>query len=173
MLNFTVGPVQTSEKVCAIGAEQVPYFRTPEFSEMMKENEVLMLKYSKAPEGSRVVFLTGSGTAGMEAMVMNLLTPQDNVLVVNGGSFGHRFVEMLELHGIPHTEIALEYGKSLTASHLEPYKGKNYSAFLVNMHETSTGVHYDMDLIADFCPRGSRRLPYRYIKGGEYARLYV
>lgn len=153
MLNFTVGPVQASEKVCAIGAEQVPYFRTPEFSAVMKENEELMLKYSKAPEGSRVVFLTGSGTAGMEATVMNLLTPQDNVLVVNGGSFGHRFVEMLELHGIPHTEIALEYGKSLTAAHLEPYEGKNYSAFLVNVHETSTGVHYDIDLIAAFCRR--------------------
>ena len=32
MLNFTVGPVQSSDRVRAIGAEQVPYFRTPEFS---------------------------------------------------------------------------------------------------------------------------------------------
>lgn len=153
MLNFTVGPVQSGEQVCAIGAEQVPYFRTPEFSAVMKENEALMLKFAKAPEGSRVVFLTGSGTAGMEAVVMNLLTPHDNVLVVNGGSFGHRFVEMLELHDILHTEIALEYGKALTAAHLEPYEGKNYTVFLVNVHETSTGVLYNMELIADFCRR--------------------
>ena len=35
MLNFTVGPVQSSEGVRAIGAQHVPYFRTPEFSKIM------------------------------------------------------------------------------------------------------------------------------------------
>ena len=39
MLNFTVGPVMASEAVCAVGSEQVPYFRTIEFSELMFENE--------------------------------------------------------------------------------------------------------------------------------------
>ena len=39
MLNFTVGPVQSSDIVCAIGAEQVPYFRTEEFSKVMLEND--------------------------------------------------------------------------------------------------------------------------------------
>ena len=52
MLNFTVGPVMCSEEVCAVGGEQVPYFRTPEFSAVMLENEQLMLKFAKAPEGS-------------------------------------------------------------------------------------------------------------------------
>ena len=42
MINFTVGPVQSSEAVRAIGAEQVPYFRTSEFSEVMLENERLI-----------------------------------------------------------------------------------------------------------------------------------
>ena len=41
MLNFTVGPVMASDEIRAIGAEQVPYFRTAEFSETMKENERL------------------------------------------------------------------------------------------------------------------------------------
>ena len=43
MLNFTVGPVQADEVVREIGAQQVPYFRTPEFSAVMLENERLML----------------------------------------------------------------------------------------------------------------------------------
>ena len=47
MLNFTVGPVQSSDRVRAIGAEQVPYFRTPEFSAVMLENEQLMKKFAK------------------------------------------------------------------------------------------------------------------------------
>ena len=119
----------------------------------MKENEALMLKFTKAEEGSRVVFLTGSGTAGMEAVVMNCFTQHDKVLVVNGGSFGQRFVEMLQLHNIPHSEITLNYGTALTPTHLKPYEGKGYTAFLVNVHETSTGVHYDINLIAEFCKR--------------------
>ena len=41
MINFTVGPVQSSDAVRAIGAEQVPYFRTAEFSELMLENEFI------------------------------------------------------------------------------------------------------------------------------------
>ena len=35
MLNFTVGPVQSSQKILEIGGEQVPYFRTPEFSDII------------------------------------------------------------------------------------------------------------------------------------------
>ena len=38
MLNFTVGPVQSSEAVRKIGYEQVPYFRTAEFSDVIFEN---------------------------------------------------------------------------------------------------------------------------------------
>lgn len=155
MLNFTVGPVMSSEAICAIGAEQVPYFRTAEFSATMKENEALMTQFTKAPEGSRVVFITGSGTASMEATVMNVFTPADKVLVVNGGSFGHRFVQLCEIHDIPHTEIVLEMGHKLTAEHLAPYEGQGYTGFLVNLDETSTGVLYDINLISQFCHRNN------------------
>lgn len=153
MINFTVGPVQSSEAVRAIGAEQVPYFRTSEFSKVMLENERLIKKFALASGDSRVVFITGSGSASMEAAIMNTLTPNDKALVVNGGSFGHRFVELLERHHIPYTEIKLEHGKALKTEHLVPFEEKGYTAFLVNKHETSTGVHYDMDLISQFCKR--------------------
>lgn len=153
MINFTVGPVQSSEAVRAIGAQQVPYFRTSEFSEVMFENERLVKKFAKASKESKVVFLTGSGSASMETAIMNTLSPSDKALVVNGGSFGHRFVELLELHHVPYAEIKLEHGKALKPEHLAPYEGKGYTAFLVNKHETSTGVHYNMNLISDFCRR--------------------
>ena len=94
MINFAVGPVQMDEEIRALGAEEVPYFRTPEFSAIMKENERLMKQFTGAPEDARAVFLTGSGTAAMEAAVMNLFTECDRVLVVNGGSFGARFAKI-------------------------------------------------------------------------------
>ena len=155
MINFTVGPVQSSDAVRAIGAEQVPYFRTAEFSELMLENERLVKKFAKASDDSRVVFITGSGSAGMETAIMNTLTPADKAIVVNGGSFGHRFVELCELHEIPFTEIKLQPGKALKAEHLKEFEGKGYTTFIVNKHETSTGVHYDMQLISDFCKRNN------------------
>lgn len=153
MLNFTVGPVMISDAIRTIGAEQVPYFRTSEFSNMMFENEKLIAKFARASENSRVVFLTGSGTAAMEASVINCLTKKDKALVVNGGSFGSRFVQLLELHDILYTEIALEHGKALKKEMLDQYEGMGYTTFLVNLHETSTGVHYDINMISDFCKR--------------------
>lgn len=169
------------EQIRKIGAEEIPYFRTPEFSALMKENESLMNRFMKAGEGARTVFLTGSGTAAMEAAVINLFTKQDRLLVVNGGSFGARFVRICQIHGIPYDEIRLEAGKKLTKAHLAPYERsgdtgqgdfvqedswqddsgrkssrkdpstQKYTGFLVNVHETSTGVHYDMELISRFC----------------------
>ena len=153
MINFTVGPVQAGPEVLELGSRQVPYFRTPEFSKVMLENEQRILKLAQAPQGSRAVFLTGSGTAAMEAAVMNVLTPDDKVLLVNGGGFGQRFAQLCCIHEIPFEQITLDLGKALTAQELLPYENKGFTAFLVNIHETSTGVHYDGDLIADFCRR--------------------
>lgn len=153
MINFTVGPVQSSETVRAIGAEQVPYFRTAEFSDTMLENEKLIKKFSNASEDSKVVFMTCSGSGGMETAIMNCLTKEDKALVINGGSFGERFVELLKLHEIPFTEIKLGYGKALKPEHLEPYEHQGYTAFLIQKHETSTGVHYNIGIVSDFCKR--------------------
>ena len=151
MINFTVGPVMCSDEVCQVGGEQVPYFRTPEFSKLMLENEQLMLQFSKAPNGSRVVFMTNSSTGSMEAVVMNCFTVLDKVLVINGGSFGQRFVELCEIHGIPHDVLKLQCGQSLTKDHLYEYDGKGYTGLLVNIDETSTGVLYDSEMIGEFC----------------------
>ena len=153
MLNFTVGPVMSSEAVRAVGAEQVPYFRTAEFSALMLENEKLVKEFAGADENARVCFMTGSGTASMEAAVMNLFTEKDRVLVIDGGSFGHRFVEMLEIHEIPHTVIKPSFGHGVTKEQLDEYEGKGYTGFLVNLDETSVGVLYDIRLISDFCKR--------------------
>ena len=155
MLNFTVGPVMSSETVRAVGAEQVPYFRTEEFSAVMKENESLMLEYSKAPEGSRAIFMTCSSTGSMEAVVMNCFTAKDKLLVINGGSFGHRFTELCDIHEIPYTALELEHGKKLTRERLYEYDGKGFTGLLVNVDETSTAVLYNAKMLGDFCRKNN------------------
>ena len=155
MINFTVGPVQSSEKVLEIGKEQVPYFRTQEFSNIMFENEKLIKKYAGASDDSRAVFITGSGTASMEASVINTLTSEDKVLVINGGSFGKRFAEICEIHNIPYTEIKIKPGCTLKKEELYKYDQMGYTALLINVHETSTGVLYDIDMVSEFCKRNN------------------
>lgn len=151
MLNFTVGPVMSSKEVLRIGGEQTPYFRNDEFSQIMLENEKLMKEFVYASDDSRVVFITGSGTAAMEATVMNVFNENDKVLVVNGGGFGQRFADLCELHNIPHDEIKLDFGQDITPEILEKYDNQGFTGFLVNICETSSCVHYNLDLISEFC----------------------
>ena len=155
MLNFALGPVMSSDLVLKIGSEQTPYFRTPEFSKITLENEKLMKEMLFADEDSKVIFLTGSGTSGMEATVMNVFTENDKVLIVNGGGFGQRFVDLCKLHNIDCDDIKIDFGSCLTSQMLEEYDNKGYTAFMVNICETSSGVHYDIDLISDFCKRNN------------------
>ena len=151
MLNFTVGPVMCSEAVRAVGGEQVPYFRTEEFSALMKENEQYMLAFTKAPDGSKAAFMTCSSTGSMEAAVMNCFAPSDKVLVVDGGSFGHRFAELCGIHEIPYEALTLRPGQRLTEERLYAYDGQGFTGLLVNIDETSTGVLYDSEMIGEFC----------------------
>lgn len=152
MLNFAVGPVPSSENVRAIASSDTPYFRTPEFSRTMLQNEQLLCNLAHAPEGSRAIFPTCSGTGAMEAAIMGLLDPiNDKAIVVDGGSFGHRFRSMLELHDIDNVAIELVPGNPLTETDLEAVDTHNCTAFLVNLGETSQGVLYDASLIGRFC----------------------
>lgn len=155
MLNFTVGPVMSSESIRAIGAEQIPYFRTEEFSSVMLENEKYILEFAKAPENSKAVFMTCSSTGSMEAVVMNCYSKEDKVLIIDGGSFGHRFVEICEIHEIPHVSLRLEHGKKLTKERLYEYDGQNFTGLLVNVDETSTAVLYDTMMIGEFCKKNN------------------
>ena len=50
---------------------------------MMLENERLVKKFANATKDSKVVFMTCSGSGGMEAAIINCLTPQDKALVIN------------------------------------------------------------------------------------------
>ncbi len=154
-INFTVGPVQASDEVRKIGGEQVPYFRTQEFSDIMIENEKIIKKLAKASETSKTVFITGSGTASMEATIMNVLTNKDKAIVINGGSFGNRFAELCSIHEIPYDEIKMNFGETLKEEQLNIYENKGYTAFVVNLCETSTGVLYDIEMISRFCKKNN------------------
>ena len=148
---FTVGPVMMFPEVLEASGGQLPYFRTEEFSDMMKESEAILKRLLGAPPGSRAAFLTASGTGAMEAVVAGLFSPSDRLLVVSGGGFGRRFSEICDVHGIPHDDVVLPFGKALEESDLDPYRGGGHAGMLVNIDETSTGQLYDVWMLSRFC----------------------
>jgi len=136
----------------------VPYFRTSEFSSMMLETGRLLKSFVGTSQDSEVIYLTASGTAAMEASVVNCLGPNDKALVINGGTFGRRFVEICQCHSISHDALTVGFGDILRPDDLLPYDSKDYSALLVNLHETSTGQLYSIELLSDFCRRNGMLL---------------
>jgi len=145
---FTPGPVKMSDEILAIGAKQTPYFRNTPFSDVTFACENGLLEMINAPAGSKVIFLTASGTAGMEAAIMNLLTTNDNALVVNGGGFGQRFVDICATHDVPHTNFKVKNTNLSDIENLAP--DEKHTALIVNAHETSVGHLYDLDAMGEY-----------------------
>lgn len=150
-LLFAVGPVQMFPETLRIGSRPLPYFRTTEFSALVLEAEADYLRLLNAPEGSRAVFLSSSGTGGMDAMVSGILGDKDKALVIDGGGFGHRFAELCAFYGVPYETLTLHPGQALREGALQSVDTEGFTALLVNLHETSTGTLYDIDLLSRFC----------------------
>ena len=145
---FTPGPVKMSEEILKLGAQQTPYFRNQAFSDITFDCERGLLEMVNAPAGSKAIFLTASGTAGMEAAIMNLLSEKDKALVVNGGGFGGRFVNICDTHDIPHTDFKVQ---DTNLSDIEQCAPNNHhTALVVNAHETSVGHLYDLDAMGRY-----------------------
>lgn len=150
---FTPGPVRMADEILQLGALQTPYFRNQPFSEVTFECEAYLTKMLNAPAGSKVIFLTASGTAGLEATIMNLLTSDDHALVVNGGAFGQRFVNVCEVHEIPHHNFKIE--NTNLADIAESAPKEDFTALVANAHETSVGHLYDLNALGEYCQQNN------------------
>jgi len=157
MKQFIVGPVEMYPSTKNILEKGYTYFRTQEYGNMAKECLSKVAEMMGA-EHSATIYLAASGTGAMDAVVDNCMTKYDKALVINGGSFGHRFCELLEWYDVPYDSINLEWDEVVEAKDFEPYENKGYTALFVNLDETSSGKLYDINLISDFCKRNNMYL---------------
>jgi aspartate aminotransferase-like enzyme len=148
---FTPGPVAMDPETIIEAGRQSQYFRTPEFSLMVNECVEMLGDILNVPDNGKMIFLTASGTAAMEAVVLNLFTERDKILIINGGGFGKRFKQICEIHRIPFVSIDLEWNEAFDATVLTKHSASGFTGMLVNMCETSTGQLYPMETIAEFC----------------------
>ena len=97
-----------------------------------------------------VFLLTGSGTGGLEAAIVNTLSPGDKVLSVAIGVFGERFATIAQQFGAEVIPLRFEWGK---AAEVEAVRQAlraeaGIKAVLVTHNETSTGVTNDLASIS-------------------------
>lgn len=157
MKQFIVGPVEMYPSTKKVLEKGYTYFRTQEYGDMVNEclSKVAGMMGAK---NSTTIYLAASGSGAMDAVVDNCMGQNDKALVIKGGSFGHRFCELLEWYGIAYDSIDLEWNEVVSAKDFEPYENKGYTALFVNIDETSSGKLYDIGLISDFCKRNSMYL---------------
>lgn len=89
-----------------------------------------------------VLIVTGSGTSGLEAAVVNTTDAGDDVLVIVTGNFGERFAGICETYQLNVHRLEVEWGKAVNPDDVEDYlqNNKNIKAVFVTACETSTGV---------------------------------
>lgn len=155
---YTVGPTEMFPETLEVAAKQLPYFRTKEFSEVVLRSVDKMKKLLHAKENTKVIYITGSGSAAMESVISNSFDNSDKLLIINGGTFGKRFMKISEIYNIPFDSIDLEYGEVLRKKHFANLDLSSYSALLVNIDETSTGQLYDIELLSNICKENNMYL---------------
>lgn len=155
---YTVGPTEMFPATLKVASKQLPYFRTNEFSEIVLKSANKMKKLLNAKDDTKIIYITGSGSAAMESVVSNSFDKNDRLLIINGGTFGKRFVKLAEIYDIPFDSIDLFYGEVLEVRHFDNLDLSVYSALLVNIDETSTGQLYDIELLSKICKENNMYL---------------
>ena len=146
------GPTPVPERVLqALGRHPIGH-RTKDFQNIVKTaTENLQWLHQTENE---VLTITGSGTAAMEAGIINTLSKGDKVICGENGKFGQRWVKVAEKFGLEVINIKAEWGKALDPNLfkeiLEKDINKEIKAVILTHSETSTGVINDLEMISRY-----------------------
>jgi len=138
------GPTPCPEEILEAQTKQMINHRGPEFAQIIAEitDNLKTLFQTK----NDLFVLTSSGTGGMEAAVVNTLSPGDTVLSVSIGVFGDRFATIAETYGANVIPLKFEWGTAADPDQVRDALAANpkIKAVLVTHNETSTGATNDL-----------------------------
>jgi aspartate aminotransferase-like enzyme len=144
------GPTPVPETVLqAMGRHPIGH-RSADFQKIVKRttDQLQWLHQTR----NDVLVITGSGTAAMEAGIINVLSRGDRVLCGDNGKFGERWVKLARAYGLDVQVIKAEWGQPLDPeafrAALEADTAKAIRAVILTHSETSTGVINDLQTIA-------------------------
>ena len=134
------GPTSLPPSVREAGARQMINHRGPEFAGMLGRILSRMKPYFGTT--SDVAILSCAGSGGLEAAVVNTLSPGDRVLGISIGSFGERIARIATVYGADVTKLSVEWGRAADTDEVREHLVANpgYKAVLLTHNETSTGV---------------------------------
>jgi len=149
MTNLRIpGPTPCPDVVLKEMGRQMINHRGPEFKNILFDVTNKLKQVFKTKND--VFILTGSGTGGLEAAVVNCLSPGDKVLTISIGVFGDRFSAIAKQFGADITDLKYEWGKAADTGEIKEALSKDSAikAVLVTHNETSTGVTNDLASIS-------------------------
>lgn len=152
------GPTPCPPQVLAAVGKQMVDHRGPEFAAIL-QRVTAGLKSAFRTDGD-VLILTTAGTGGLEAAVVNTLSPEEPVLAVTIGVFGDRFASIAESYGAAVTRLAFEPGQAADPAAIDEALQRNpaITTVLVTHNETSTGVTNPLQAIAEVVRRHDKLL---------------
>ncbi len=121
-----------------------------QFISIMDETQA-MLRILYQTKNEMTIPISGTGSAGMETLVANLVEPEDKVIVVKSGVFGERIADTISRFGGEVVPIDLEWGSVVTPHQVkEAFSRKRCQGLFLVHAETSTGAHQqDMKEISE------------------------
>lgn len=142
------GPTPLPNEVLQALSRQMINHRGEEFGQILNR-VTASLKQLFQTKGD-VFLLTSSGTGGLEAAIVNTLSPGDKVLSVSVGAFGERFATIAGRFGADVIPLRFEWGKAADAGAVRQalQAEPKIKAVLVTHNETSTGVTNDLASIS-------------------------
>ena len=142
------GPTPCPTEVLQAMTKQMINHRGDEFGQIL--NGVTAKLKQLFQTKNDVFLLTGSGTGGLEAAIVNTLSPGDKVLSVSIGVFGERFAAIAGQFGAEVIPLRFEWGKPADADAVRQalQAEPGIKAVLVTHNETSTGVTNDLASIS-------------------------
>ena len=121
----------------------------PYFLSMMNEAQKL-LRYLFQTENAMTIPVSGTGSAGMETCFVNLVEPEDEVVVCVNGVFGTRMSDIVNRIGGKLIRVDGEWGRTIDPEAVKnAIKGRDPKIVAVVHAETSTGVCQPLEDLAD------------------------
>jgi len=145
---YTPGPTQVPTEVLEAMAKPLIHHRTAEYRGHFLETTKLMQEHLGTVEP--VLTLSCSGSGAMEAAVVNLLSPGDEAIVVEGGKFGDRWRLLCQAYGVTAHTVSVEWGRVATVEETESALAAHPKAkvLFLTHSETSTGALFPVHEMA-------------------------
>lgn len=143
------GPSPVEDRVLEAMAAPVLGHLDPLFLHCMDDIQE-MLRYVFETDNRVTVPISATGSAGMEAALVNIIEHGDEVVVCIHGVFGERMLDIIERAGGKPVIVRAEWGRAIDRKDIEAALESSKPRALAIVHaETSTGVLQDLTGLAE------------------------